>query len=125
VRARASTVADRNREPYNEGMMGTTFKLVEECTGHGDLTANGDVLRVRYRIDRYQGILDASGMPVPGLHRIEGSVSLDNAPMPESLVGRDMTLRLEDGRQVGLTLEDPHGRVLAVGHGPRRGCACC
>jgi hypothetical protein len=105
--------------------MGTTFKLVEACAGHGDLTANGDVLRVRYRIDRYQGILDASGMPVPGLQRIEGSISLDDAPVPVALVGRDVTLKLEDGRSVGLTLAAADGRVLAEGHGPRRGCACC
>jgi hypothetical protein len=36
-----------------------------------------------------------------------------------------MTLKLEDGRQVDVTLEGPDGRVLAVGHGPGRGCACC
>lgn len=106
-------------------MAATTFKLVEECVGRGDLIVNGDVRAVRYRLDRYQGILEASGMPVPGLHRIEGSVSLGEAAIPEALVGRDMTLKLEDGRQVDVTLEGPDGRVLAVGHGPRRGCACC
>jgi hypothetical protein len=108
-----------------DGMAATTFRLIEECTGRGDLIANGDVMSVRYRLDRYQGILEASGMPVPGLHRIEGAVSLDAEPIPERLVGRNMTLKLEDGRQVDVTLEGPDGRVLAVGHGPGRGCACC
>jgi hypothetical protein len=106
-------------------MAGTTFKLVEECAGRGNMEAKGSVLSVRYRIGRYQGILEASGMPVPGLHRIEGSVALDDAPIPEALVGADLTLTLEDGRSVALTLTEPDGRVLAVGHGPRRGCACC
>lgn len=106
-------------------MAATTFKLVEECAGRGNLKANGDILPVRYTIDRYQGMLQGSGMPVPGLHRIEGSVALDDAPIPEALVGRDVTLTLEDGRSVDLTMTASDGRVLAVGHGPRGGCSCC
>ena len=101
------------------------MKLVEEYAGVGDLSAQGDVVgQVRYRIARYQGMHDVSGVPIPGLHRIEGSVdaggSFDFAP----LVGASLVLRLEDGRALGITLAGRDGRVLAEGHGPSR-CLCC
>ena len=101
------------------------MKLVEEYAGVGDLSTQDDVLgRVRYRIARYQGMHDVSGVPVPGVHRIEGSLdavqSVDFAP----LVGRSLILRLEDGRALGITLANDDGRVLAEGHGPSR-CLCC
>ena len=101
------------------------MKLVEEYSGVGDLSAQGDVIRqVRYRISRYQGMHDVSGLPVPGVHRIEGSIDaggpFDFAPF----VGASLVLRLEDGGALGITLADPAGRVLAEGHGPSR-CLCC
>ena len=101
------------------------MKLVEEYAGIGDLSTDSAVLgRVRYRIARYQGMHDVSGVPIPGLHRIEGSLdavqTVDFAP----LVGRSLILRLEDGRALGITLADDDGRVLAEGHGPSR-CLCC
>ena len=101
------------------------MKLVEEYAGVGDLSTQDDVLgRVRYRIARYQGMHDVSGVPVPGVHRIEGSLdavqSVDFAP----LVGKSLVLRLEDGRALGITLANDDGRVLAEGHGPSR-CLCC
>ena len=79
---------------------------------------------VRYRISRFQGMA-LSGLPVPGLHRIEGSVELDGVPHAAALVGASLTLRLEDGRDLPITLVDAHGRVLAEGHGPKHGCSCC
>ena len=101
------------------------MKLVEEYAGVGDLSTQGDVVgQVRYRIARYQGMHDVSGVPVPGVHRIEGSLDalqlLDFAP----LVGKSLVLRLEDGRALGITLAGDDGRVLAEGHGPSR-CLCC
>ena len=101
------------------------MKLVEEYAGVGDLSAQGDVVgQVRYRIARYQGMHDVSGVPDPGVHRIEGSLdavhSVDFAPF----VGQSLVLRLEDGRALGITLADDDGRVLAEGHGPSR-CLCC
>jgi len=103
-----------------------TFKLVEECSGSGDLMQNGAVLRhVRYVINRYQGMLDGSGMPVPGLHRIEGSVDMRLDEHDTSLVGTPLMLRLEDGRTLAVTLVDRSGRVLTEGHGPAGGCSCC
>ena len=102
-----------------------TFKLVEECSGVGDLLRKGELVqRVRYQISRYQGMLEGSGMPIPGLHRVEGSVDLA-ADAPAELVGAALTLKLEDGRSVALTLADPRGRVIDEGHGPGRGCSCC
>ena len=83
----------------------------------------GEVIRqVRYRIARYQGHAEGSGLPIPGLHRIEGSVetSADLGP----LVGAPLTLRLEDGRALAVTIAGSDGRVLAEGHGPSR-CSCC
>ena len=101
------------------------MKLVEEYAGVGDLSAQGDVVgQVRYRISRYQGMHDVSGVPIPGLHRIEGLLdavrSVDFAP----LVGKSLILRLEDGRALGITLAGDDGRVLAEGHGPMK-CQCC
>ncbi len=66
-----------------------------------------------------------SGLPIPGLHRIEGSLALASRPEVTDLVGADVTLELEDGRSLALTVADDTGRVLAEGHGPRHGCGCC
>ena len=102
------------------------LKLVEECSGTGDLLRHGERLqRVRYRISRYQGMLEGSGMPIPGLHRVEGSVDLEGSAETAALVGTALTLKLEDGRSVAVTLADSSGRVIDEGHGPGRGCSCC
>lgn len=100
------------------------LKLVEECSGVGDLILNGEVLRqVRYTITRYQGTA-ASGLPIPGLHRIEGSLALDAGAHTADLVGAPLTLKLEDGRALVITLTGSDGRILSEGHGPGR-CSCC
>jgi hypothetical protein len=100
------------------------LKLVEECAGTGELTARSVARgRVRYRISRYQGMI-ASGLPVPGLHRIEGTLDLTGVGDVDGLVGAPLALTLEDGRTMALTLADRDGRVLAEGHGPT-GCGCC
>lgn len=102
------------------------LKLVEECAGVGDLLRKGEWLhRVRYQISRYQGMLEGSGMPIPGMHRVEGSVDLDGPGAAADLVGSPLTLRLEDGRSVAITLADADGRVIDERHGPGRGCSCC
>jgi hypothetical protein len=103
-----------------------TFTLVEECVGRGDLMQNGAVMSgVRYRISRYQGMLEGSGMPVPGLHRIEGSIDLESRGDESPHVGAVLTLRMEDGRTLAVTLADRSGRIVAEGHGPSGGCSCC
>jgi len=99
------------------------MKLVEEYAGVGDLSAKEAVIpQVRYRIARYQGFVEHSGLPIPGVHRIEGSVDTTRDLAP--LVGESLTLRLEDGRALAITIADCTGRVLAEGHGPSR-CLCC
>jgi hypothetical protein len=99
------------------------MKLVEEYSGVGNLEAGGEsVPQVAYRIARYQGFVEHSGLPVPGIHRIEGSVN--TAANLEALIGLPLTLRLEDGRALAITIADTTGRVLAEGHGPSR-CLCC
>lgn len=99
------------------------MKLVEECAGVGDLSAKDDLIsQVRYQIARYQGFVEHSGLPIPGLHRIEGRVDSTSDLAP--LVGERLTLRLEDGRAIAITIADANGRVLAEGHGPSR-CLCC
>lgn len=99
------------------------LKLVEEYSGVGDLTTKDTLVgRVRYTIARYQGMQE-SGLPVPGLHRIEGQVDVSE-DAAAGLVGAPLVLKLEDGRLLGITLADTSGRVLAEGHGPMR-CLCC
>jgi hypothetical protein len=101
------------------------LKLVEQYAGVGTLRwRDRSFARVPYRISRFQG-LASSGLPVPGLHRIEGSIDLDEVEDAASLIGTPFTLELEDGRSLNLTLADSAGRVLAEGHGPKHGCSCC
>jgi hypothetical protein len=101
------------------------LKLVEEYAGVGSLRWRDRTLAaIPYRISRFQGMA-TSGLPVPGLHRIEGILLLDNVVDASQLVGADVALDLEDGRTLALTVADEHGRVLAEGHGPKRGCSCC
>jgi len=54
-----------------------------------------------------------SGLPVPGVHRIEGVVTLEGVAEAATMVGADITLELEDGRTLALTVADAAGRVLA------------
>lgn len=104
-------------------MQHATFKLVEQSSGVGELEKDGSVLgQVRYSISRYQGMLVGSGMPIPGLHRLEGSTDFEVSDV--SLIGRPLLLRLEDGRALAVTIAARDGRLLSEGHGPG-GCSCC
>ena len=101
------------------------MKLVEEYAGVGSLRLRGRTVgAIPYRIARFQGMA-TSGLPIPGLHRIEGTLTLASLPDAAELVGADVLLELEDGRSLALTVADKNGRVLAEGHGPRHGCGCC
>ncbi len=101
------------------------MKLVEEYAGVGSVRVRDRTLgAIPYRISRYQGMA-MSGLPIPGLHRIEGTLALASLSNAADLVGADVTLELEDGRSLALTVADASGRVLAEGHGPRHGCGCC
>jgi hypothetical protein len=99
------------------------FKLVEQLAGIGELVHEETVLRtVRYTIERYQGMFEGNGMPIPGLHRIEGSTDFEVTDV--SLICKPLTLRLEDGRALRVMLAARDGRLLSEGHGPSR-CLCC
>ena len=101
------------------------MKLVEDYVGVGSLRFRDRTLgAIPYRISRFQGMA-MSGLPIPGLHRIEGTLALKNLPEAAELVGANITLELEDGRSLSLTVADSSGRVLAEGHGPKHGCGCC
>ena len=101
------------------------LKLVEQYAGVGTLLwRDRRVSRVPYKINRFQGLTSA-GLPVPGLHRIEGTIEMREVEDATGLVGSAFTLELEDGRSLNLTLADSVGRVLAEGHGPKHGCSCC
>ena len=101
------------------------MKLVEESSCIGELSLNGVALRpVRYRLSRFQGMIEGSGLPIPGLHRIEGSVDFETAGDAPEWIGAPLTLKLEDGRMLGITVVDTAGRILSEGHGPSK-CGCC
>jgi hypothetical protein len=102
----------------------SALKLVEECAGIGTLSLDGErYAGVTYAIHRYQGMAN-SGLPIPGLHRVEGSIGLSDVPEAARRIGANFALQLSDGRVIGITLADSEGRVLTEGHGPSR-CMCC
>ena len=99
------------------------FKLIEDSNGTGELSRQGVPQRVSYRIKRFQGHLGEGGLPVPGLYRIEGRVEFDEHGSSGAIAGDCVTLRLQDGRSMDITLE-ADGSFQAEGRHPR-GCACC
>ncbi len=100
------------------------MKLVEEVAGVGELKWRNERYRpVPYSISRFQA-MTSGGLPVPGLHRIEGRLTLDGLIEGQAIVGGDVALELEDGRHLNLTVTDENGSVLAEGHGPSK-CMCC
>jgi hypothetical protein len=106
-------------------LVSSHMKLVEQRSGSGMLIRDGAELRaVFYSITRYQGFVEQSGLPIPGLHRIEGSLDFEAFPVPPDWLGTPLALRLEDGRVLAITIEDSSGRVVSEGHGPTK-CLCC
>jgi hypothetical protein len=101
------------------------MQLVEESSGIGELLLNGvSLCQAPYRLRRYQGMNDNSGLPIPGLHRIEGSIDFDANATRRDWIGIPLNLKLEDGRTLGIYLVDAEGRILSEGHGPSK-CLCC
>jgi hypothetical protein len=101
------------------------MKLVQESAGIGELLSNEVTLRqVQYCVRRFQGIIEGSGLPVPGLHRIEGVIDFNASTDPHEWIGIPLRLKLQDGSVLGITLVDAGGRILSEGHGPAK-CLCC
>ena len=101
------------------------MKLIEESSGIGELIMDGAVLcQVAYRLGRFQGVMESSGLPIPGLHRIEGSIEFRSGTRPDSWINVPLTLRLQDGRMLGITMVNTDGCILSEGHGPAK-CLCC
>jgi hypothetical protein len=99
------------------------MKLVEEAEGLGHLLRGNERLGpVRYAIRRYQGIHENSGLPIPGLFRTEGTIDMTGPSA--AWLDVPLTLKLADGRGVGIVIADETGRVLSEGHGPLK-CMCC
>lgn len=101
------------------------MKLVEEASGEGEIILDGiAVRRASYEIRRFQGMSDASGLPIPGMHRIEGFITVTPAADAREWLGLPLQLKLEDGRVFGVNMVDAGGRILSEGHGPSK-CLCC
>ena len=101
------------------------MKLVEECSGTGELLQNGQTVRpIAYQVRRFQGMSEGSGMPIPGLFRIEGNVEYRAGSDSAEWIGVSMGLKLDDGRVLGITIVDTVGNILSEGHGPSK-CLCC
>ena len=100
------------------------FRKVETRAGVGTASCAGVTYDgVRYEITRFQGMTQ-SGLPVPGVHRLDGRVEFEAGVSVDALVGARVSLNLQDGSVMQLELLDSDGRVVAHGHGPGR-CLCC
>jgi hypothetical protein len=100
-------------------------KLVEQCAGMGDLMQNDKVLRqVRYEFSVFQGMVGESGLPIPGQRTLSGSIDFDPASESRDLVGTVLTLKLEDGRHLGIKLTGEGGSIEEGRHG-HGVCMCC
>ncbi|HUK32680.1 MAG TPA: hypothetical protein VLV86_02150 [Vicinamibacterales bacterium] len=98
--------------------------LVEETSGTGELLLNKLVLRrVRYQIRVLQGTF-GNGLPNPMQRTVEGSIHLNPDDGTSDLVGALLTLRLEDGRRIGVTIADEAGTIHQR-PACTTGCSCC
>jgi hypothetical protein len=103
-------------------------KLIEQCSGMGALLRNNEVVReVRYEFSVFQGMSAGSGLPIPGQRTLKGCIDYEPAKETAScdLVGPVLTLRLEDGRHVGIRLTGEGGGIAEGRHGLGAGCQCC
>jgi hypothetical protein len=99
-------------------------KLVEETSGTGELLLNSLVLRrVRYQIKVFQGMY-GNGMPNPMQRTVEGSIDVNSADGTSALIGATLTLRLEDGRRIGVMIADEAGTIHQR-PACTTGCSCC
>jgi hypothetical protein len=96
-------------------------KVVEDSAGDGELLLKSRVLgQVRYQIKVFQGMF-GNGMPNPAERTVEGSV--DGSDL-SGLVGVNLTLRLSDGRKIGIMISDESG-TIHTRPACTTGCSCC
>jgi len=96
-------------------------RLVEESAGDGELLLKSRVLgQVRYQIKVFQGMF-GNGMPNPTARTVEGS--LDGSDL-SGLVGLNLTLQLQDGRKIGITVSDESG-TIQTRPACTTLCSCC
>jgi hypothetical protein len=99
-------------------------KLMEESSGTGELLLKSHVLGpVRYQIKVFQGMFP-NGLPNPLQRSVEGSVELGGGSGAGDLVGARLTLRLEDGRKIGITISDADGAIVHRAT-CTTACGCC
>jgi hypothetical protein len=99
-------------------------KLVEESAGTGDLLLQSMVLRqVRYEIKVFQGMFH-NGLPNPAQRTVEGSLDFGGEAASGGLVGASLTLRLQDGRRIGIVIADDAG-TIRTRPACTTGCSCC
>ena len=100
-------------------------KLVEQCSGVGDLLQHDQLVRqVRYEFRVFQGMAPGSGLPVPGQRTLTGSIDFDPRRDSGELIGHVLTLKLEDGRLLGIKLTGEGGAIAEGRHGTGA-CLCC
>ncbi len=96
-------------------------RLVEETSGDGELLLRSRVLgQVRYQIKVFQGLF-ANGMPNPLQRTVEGSIESGEL---DGLVGASLTLKLQDGRKIGIMVSDETG-TIHTRPACATGCSCC
>jgi hypothetical protein len=96
-------------------------RLVEEVSGDGELLLKSRALGpVRYQIKVFQGMF-VNGMPNPSERTVEGSV--DGSDL-SGLIGINLTLQLQDGRRIGITISDESG-TIHTRPACTTGCSCC
>jgi len=94
-------------------------RLVEQPSGEGEVLAGSSVLgRVQYHLSMYQQF-SRSNQPVPAGIVVEGRISpvhpVDLAGLHRR--GRELTLRLSDGRTLDFSLLDDKGTIRSTGRG--------
>ena len=95
--------------------------LVEEVSGDGELLLKSRVLGpVRYQIKVFQGMF-GNGLPNPAERTVQGSV--DGSDL-SGLIGINLTMQLQDGRRIGVTISDESG-TIHTRPACTTGCSCC
>ncbi len=95
-------------------------ETLERFEGSGELrNKDGGALEVSYSLSVIRTFIDtgthAGDGQIPGPETIEGSISgLDNFTLL-TLIGKPLTLVLQDGRRLNCHLKNPDGLIKATG----------